>query len=228
MKIAVLGTGMVGRTIAEKLFELGHEVMVGTRDATATMANTAPHPYGFPPYSAWQAQHTGVSLVTFAEAAGQAEVVINATSGVGSLEALRQAGEANLNGKILIDISNPLDASQGMPPSLSVCNTDSLGEQIQRAFPQVKVVKTLNTVTASLMVNPRQLANGEHHIFVSGNDPQAKRQVVDWLIGWFGWKQVIDLGDITTARGVEMYLPLWLRLWGALGTGLFNIQVVKP
>ena len=114
-----------------------------------------------------------------------------------------------------------------MPPSLFVSNTDSLGEQIQRAYPNVKVVKTLNTVTASLKVNPRQLADGEHHIFVSGNDAEAKAQVVTLLSTWFGWKYIIDLGDITTARGTEMYLPIWLRLWGALGTGMFNIQVVK-
>jgi len=114
-----------------------------------------------------------------------------------------------------------------MPPVLSVCNTDSLGEQIQHAFPEVKVVKTLNTVTASLMVNPGQLANGEHHIFLSGNDPAAKAQVAEWLATWFGWKHVLDLGDITTARGTEMYLPIWLRLWGALGTGIFNVRVIK-
>jgi predicted dinucleotide-binding enzyme len=114
-----------------------------------------------------------------------------------------------------------------MPPSLSVCNTDSLGEQIQRKFPEVKVVKTLNTVTASLMVNARQLADGEHQIFLSGDDPTAKSQVSEWLMSWFGWKHILDLGDITTARGPEMYLPLWLRLWGALGTGVLNIQVVS-
>jgi predicted dinucleotide-binding enzyme len=146
---------------------------------------------------------------------------------MGSLDALHRSGEANLNGKILIDISNPLDFSKGMPPSLSVCNTDSLGEQIQRKFPEVKVVKTLNTVTASLMVNARQLADGEHHIFLSGDDSTAKSQVSEWLMSWFGWKHILDLGDITTARGPEMYLPLWLRLWGELGTGVLNIQVVR-
>jgi predicted dinucleotide-binding enzyme len=227
MKIGILGTSMVGQTISGKLVELGHDVIVGTRDVAKTMARTDPHPYGFPPFSVWQKQHPDVKLGTFADAARHGEIVINATNGTGSLEALNQAGESNLNGKILVDIANPLDFSKGMPPALSVCNTDSLGEQIQRAYPKVKVVKTLNTVSAGLMVNPRQLADGDHHLFVSGNDAEAKAQVINWLTTWFGWKHIIDLGDITTARGTEMYLPIWLRLWGALGTGVFNIQVVK-
>ena len=227
MNIGVFGTGVVGQTIAGKLAEISHQVVVGTRDVDKTMASTEPGPYGLPAFSVWQKQSPGVKLGTFRESARHAEVLINATSGVGALDALTLAGAPNLNGKILIDISNPLDFSQGMPPVLSVCNTDSLGEQIQRAFPEVKVVKTLNTVTAGLMVNPRQLADGEHHIFVSGNDAQAKAQVVDWLKFWFGWKHILDLGDITTTRGTEMYLAIWLRLWSASGTGMFNIRIVK-
>jgi predicted dinucleotide-binding enzyme len=227
MNIGVLGTGGVGQTIAGKLAEIGHAVVVGTRDVNATLARSEGGPFGLPAMSVWQKQHPGVKIGSFADAARHGEVVINATSGMGSLDALTAAGAVNLNGKILIDISNPLDFSRGMPPTLTVSNTDSLGEQIQRAFPALKVVKTLNTVTAGLMVDPRQVADGEHHLFVSGNDAQAKAQVVAWLMDWFGWKHILDLGDITTARGVEMYLPLWLRLWGALGVGLFNIQVVK-
>lgn len=227
MNISVLGTGVVGQTISGKLAQSGHKVMVGTRDVGRTLAHTEPGPYGLPAFSVWQKQYPGIRLGSFADSARYGELVINATNGAGSLEALTLASASNLNGKILIDISNPLDFSQGMPPTLSICNSDSLGEQIQRAFPELKVVKTLNTVTASLMVDPRQLADGEHHIFVSGNDAKAKAQVFSWLMSWFGWKHIIDLGDITTARGVEMYLPIWLRLWGALGTGVFNIQVVK-
>lgn len=227
MKIAVLGTGAVGQTIAAALLAAGHEVVVGTRDVAATLARNEPHPYGLPPFSVWLEQNPGAKAGAFAEAARHGEIVINAANGAASLDVLRQAGEANLNGKILIDISNPLDFSRGMPPSLTVCNTDSLGEQIQRAFPEVKVVKTLNTVTASLMVNPRQLAGGDHHLFVSGDDAAAKAQVVNLLKEWFGWKHILDLGGIATARGVEMYLPLWLSLWGALGVGLFNIQIIK-
>lgn len=227
MNIGILGTSVVSQTISGKLVELGHNVVVGTRDVATTLARTDPHPLGLPPFSVWLQQHPGANVGTFADAAKHAEIVINATNGMGSLEALNQASEAHLGGKILMDIANPLDFSKGMPPTLSVCNTDSLGEQIQRAYPHVKVVKTLNTVTASLMVNPRQLADGDHHIFVSGNDAQAKVHVADLLTTWFGWKHIIDLGDITTARGTEMYVPIWLRLWGALGTGVFNIQVIK-
>lgn len=227
MKIAVLGTGTVGQTIAAKLAQIGQTVMMGTRSPAETRARTQPGPYGQPPLSEWLAQNPGVQLGAYSEAAQFGEAVINATNGMGSLEALRQAGEANLNGKILIDIANPLDFSRGMPPTLSVSNTDSLGEQIQRAFPQARVVKTLNTVTARLMVDPGLVANGDHTVFVCGNDPAAKAQVSQWLAGWFGWKDILDLGDITTARGTEMYLPLWLRLWGAAGTGLLNIRVVK-
>ena len=227
MKIGVLGTSVVGQTISGKLADLGHDVTVGTRDVDKTMARTEPHPYGLPAFNIWLKQYPGIKLGTFADAAKHGEIVINATNGMGSLEALNLAGEANLNGKMLMDIANPLDFSQGMPPVLSVCNTDSLGEQIQRAFPKVKVVKTLNTVTASLMVDPRQLADGEHHIFVSGNDAEAKAQIVNLLTTWFGWKHIIDLGDITTARGTEMYLPIWLRLWGVSGTGIFNVKIVK-
>jgi predicted dinucleotide-binding enzyme len=162
-----------------------------------------------------------------AEAAAHGEVVINATNGAGALAALQLGGADNLSGKILIDISNPLDFSQGFPPSLTICNTDSLGEQIQRAFPDARVVKTLNTLTAALMVDPGQLADGDHHIFVSGDDAAAKAQVADLLKSWFGWREVIDLGDITTARGAEMLLPIWVRLMGALGTPMFNFKIVR-
>ena len=227
MKIGILGTGMVGRTLGAKLEELGHEVIIGTRDVAYTLARNDPHPYGFPPFSAWHKEHPGVRLDTFTEAARHGDVIINATNGTGSLEALRLAGEKNLGEKILIDVSNPLDFSHGMPPILVVCNTDSSGEQIQRAFPEVKVVKALNTVTAFLMVNPALVGSGDHTLFVCGNDTEAKARVMAWLREWFGWRDLIDLGDITAARGTEMYLPIWLRLWGALGTGMFNVKVVK-
>lgn len=227
MRLGVLGTSMVGQALSGKLAELGHDVMVGTRDVARTMAKTEPHPYGFPSFSTWQEHHPKVQLGTFAQAAAHGELLFNATNGVASVAILRSVGEAHLNGKVLVDVANPLDFTAGNPPSLAVANTDSLGEQLQRTFPDLKVVKALNTVTAALMVVPRELAHGEHTIFVSGDDAGAKALVIDILKDWFGWQDVLDLGDITTARGTEMYLPLWLRLWGKLGTGLFNVKVMR-
>lgn len=227
MKFGVFGTGGVGRVIGGKLAELGHEVMIGTRSVEQTLANEKPDGMGNPPFKVWQEQRPQVKLGTFSEAAAFGDIIFNCTSGGGSLDALKQAGEDNLNGKILIDLANPLDFSKGMPATLTVSNTDSLAEQLQRAFPQVKVVKTLNTLTAALMVNPVLVNNGDHDLFVSGNDADAKAQVTALLKNEFGWKNVIDLGDITTARGTEMLLPIWLRLWGALQTPMFNFKIVR-
>ncbi|MBI5565270.1 MAG: NAD(P)-binding domain-containing protein [Chloroflexi bacterium] len=226
MKIAVLGTGTVGRAIGGRLTQLGHDVMIGTRDVAETQARTAPDRMGNPPFSEWHRQHPKIKLGTFAQAATHGELVVNATSGFATLEILKSAAEANLNGKTLIDISNPLDFSKGMPPTLFVKDTDSLAEQIQRAYPRVNVVKALNTMTASLMVNPGQLAGGDHTVFMSGNDAAAKAQVAE-LLKSFGWRDIIDVGDITTARGTEMLLPIWIRLMGKLGTPLFNFAIVK-
>jgi len=200
--------------------------MVGTRDPEATLSRTEPDQFGNPPFSDWQQEHPAVELGTFGEAAAYGEMVVNATSGVVSLEALEMAGEENLNGKILIDISNPLDFSQGMPPTLSVSNTDSLGEQIQRRFPEAKVVKTLHTMNAYLMVDPTQLAGADHTVFVSGDSAEAKEKVTD-LLRRMGWTDIIDLGNITTARGTEMLLPIWLRLFGALQKSVFNFKIVR-
>ena len=218
MKIAVLGTGSVGQAIAGRLLELGHDVTVGTRDPEATRSNSES-------FVAWHGSHGGASLATFAEAAAAAELVVNATSGPGALPALESAGADNLAGKVVIDISNPLDFSAGFPPTLFVKDTDSLAEQIQRAFPQARVVKTLNTLTAALMVNPGDLG-ADSSVFVSGNDDAAKATVTE-LLQSFGHTDVIDLGDITTARGPEMLLPVWLRLMGALGTPTFNFKIVR-
>ncbi len=215
MKVAVLGTGMVGEAIASKLVTLGHEVTMGSRSATSEKGRE------------WAAstQSANAQVATFAEATRNAELVFHAARGTAALEVLTLAGAENLAGKILIDVSNPLDFSHGMPPSLTVCNTDSLGEQIQKAFPEAKVIKTLNTVTAPLMVNAAEVP-GDHTLFVSGNDAAAKQFVEETVLReWFGWRSVIDLGDITTARGTEMYLALWVRIWGALGTASFNVQI---
>jgi predicted dinucleotide-binding enzyme len=226
MKIGVLGTGIVGRTLAARLSELGHEVMIGTRDPAKSRARTAPDAFGNPPLGSWLAERPRLALGSLSEAAACAELVVNATLGSASLQALEEAGEARLNGKVIVDVSNPLDFSRGMPPALFVKDSDSLAEQIQRAFPKARVVKTLNTLNAALMVDPARLAAADHSVFLSGNDPQAKRAVRE-LLASFGWRDIIDLGDITTARGPEMLMGAWLRLYGALDTPLFNFKVVR-
>lgn len=225
MKIAVLGTGMVGQAVAARLFGLSHDVTVGTRDPEQTLGRTDPDAMGNPPFSAWAADHPQVRVATFADAAAQAEMVVNATNGAGALPALQQAGAEHLAGKVLIDISNPLDFSNGFPPTLFVKDTDSLGEQIQRTFPQARVVKTLNTMTAALMVHPEVLGE-DSSVFVSGDDAEAKSTVAD-LLKSLGHRDIIDLGDISTARGTEMMLPIWLRLMGALGTPAFNFKIAR-
>jgi predicted dinucleotide-binding enzyme len=225
MNIAVLGTGMVGQALATRLLELGHDVVVGTRDPEATRRRKEPDAMGNPPFSAWLEAHPAARVATFADAAAGAEFVVNATSGTGALPALEQAGADNLAGKVILDISNPLDFSAGFPPTLFVKDTDSLGEQIQRTFPQARVVKALNTLNANLMVNPKQLGQ-ESSVFLSGNDEAAKATVTE-LLQSFGHTDVIDLGDISTARGTEMLLPVWLRLMGALGTPAFNFKIVR-
>lgn len=226
MKIAVLGTGMVGRALAGRLAELGHDVTMGTRDVEATTARTEPDAYGNPAFPEWARSHPGVALATFADAAAGAELVVNATNGASSLAVLESAGRDNLAGKVLLDVANPLDFSAGAPPSLFVKDTDSLAEQIQRAHPEARVVKTLNTMNAGLMVAPRQLADGDHSVFVSGNDADAKKTVTG-LLESFGHTDVIDLGDITSARGTEMMLPVWLRLFGVLNNPMFNFKIVR-
>jgi hypothetical protein len=218
VRIAVLGTGRVGAAWAGRLPELGHEVVVGTRDPAASRARAED--------SDWLASLPADGLRTFADAAAWAELVVNATNGSASLAALESAGAENLAGKVVVDTANPLDFSAGMPPTLLVKDTDSLGEQIQRAFPDALVVKTLNTVTAAVMMRPAELGEGST-VFVSGDDPGAKRTVTDLLTA-LGHTDVLDLGDIATARGPEMYLALWLRLWGAVGSPMLNVRVVRP
>jgi 8-hydroxy-5-deazaflavin:NADPH oxidoreductase len=226
VKIGVLGTGTVGRVIGARLVALGHEVTIGTRDVDALLASTEVNQITQETFADWRAKNPEVSLGTFAQAAEQGELLVNATNGAASLDALRAAGQQNLDGKVLIDIANPLDPSGGMPPSLLVSNTDSLGEQIQRAFPRARVVKALNTMNAFVMADPSLVTGGDHSVFACGNDAQAKEQVAE-ILRSFGWRDVIDLGDITSSRGAEMYLPLWLRLWGALQVPMFNIKVVR-
>lgn len=217
MKIAVLGTGTVGNTIGSRLIELGHAVMMGSRTADNEKVKAFVDKHG-----------RYASAGTFADAAAFGEIIFNCTAGVASIEALTMAGGNNMNGKIIVDLANPLDFSHGAPPSLSVVNTGSLGEEIQKAFPQSKVVKTLNTMWCGIMVNPALVNNGDHNVFLCSNYEDAKEEVRKILLS-FGWKveNIIDLGDLTAARGTEMYLPLWLRIYGAKKAGVFNIKVVS-
>jgi hypothetical protein len=206
---------MVGETVASRLVEVGNEVMMGSRTKDNEKA------------AAWTAKAGDkASAGTFEEAAAFGEVIFNCTLGAASLQALAMAREDDLRGKVIVDLSNPLDFSQGMPPSLFVSNTDSLGEQIQKRFPEAKVVKALNTMWCGLMVNPRMLSEN-HATFVCGNDADAKDRVKE-ILRSFGWRdeEILDLGDITAARGTESYLPLWLRIYGATQTGAFNIKIV--
>jgi 8-hydroxy-5-deazaflavin:NADPH oxidoreductase len=216
MRIGVLGTGMVGETLATKLVDVGHDVVMGSRSAANEKALAWAERF---PERAGQG--------TFAEAAAHGEVVVNATGGVVSLEALRSAGADNLAGKTLLDVANPLDFSGGFPPRLSVGNDDSLGEQIQREFPAARVVKALNTMNAQVMVDPGRVS-GDHDVLMAGDDEAAKQQVADLLVS-FGWPldAIRDLGGIGAARGLEGYLLLWLSLMGSLGTGDFNIHVAR-
>jgi predicted dinucleotide-binding enzyme len=225
MHIAVLGTGMVGQALAGRLASLGHTVTVGTRDPQATLARTEPDGMGNPPFAAWLAGHPDVTLASFGDAAAGAELLVLAGNGGAAADMLGAAGAANLAGKVVLDISNPLDFSAGFPPSLFVKDTDSLAEQLQRAFPEARFVKSLNTLNASLMVDPASLGQGST-VFVSGDDADAKATVTV-LLKEFGHDDVLDLGGLETARGTEMWLPLWLRLMGALGTPHFNIKVVR-
>lgn len=226
MKFGILGTGVVGQTIAEKLVQLGHNVMIGTRDKKTTLAKTGKDNFGRPAPSEWLKNNLKVQLGTFAEAAEFGELIVNATNGFGTMPALEAAGKNNLAGKIMIDISNPLDFSKGMPPTLFISNTDSLAEQIQRAYPEAKVVKALNTMNAYIMTNPKLLPEPTN-VFLNGNDSGAKNEVKKLLMS-FGWndQEIIDMGDISTARGTEQILPMWVRLWGTFQTPMFNFKMV--
>lgn len=218
MRIAVLGTGSVGTTVGRRLVELGHDVALGSR--------TADHPAAVR-WAADAADLPGTARHgVFAAAAAGAELVVNATAGSGSVAALTSLDPVDVDGTVVLDIANPLDSSRGMPPVVQGDGHDSLAERIQAALPRARVVKALNTMSAAVMVDPGSVA-GRHTVFVSGDDAAAKAVVRDLLVE-IGWpeRDVLDLGGLDTARGTEEFLPLWLRLWGALGTTTFNIAVV--
>jgi NADPH-dependent F420 reductase len=225
MKIAILGTGVVGRAQALRLSGLGHNVVIGTQDVHKTIANTDKDYMGNPPMSEFLRANPNLKLGTLAEAAALGDLIINCLRGDRSVNALKALAK-EVSGKILIDVSNPLDFSHGMPASLTVCNTNSLGEQIQAVLPNTKVVKAFNAVNAAIQVDPTSLAGGDHDLYICGNDAEAKAKV-EQIARSYGWKNIIDLGDISNSRGVEMLLPMWMRLMGALKTPIFNFKVVK-
>ncbi len=223
MKIGIIGSGVVGQTLGKKLAELGHDVVLGTRDPgkldeKKNMAGSLRE---------WLAQVKDKARVaTFAEAASHGELLVNATHGQVSLAALEMAGAAKAGSKTLIDAANELDFSRGMPPAVLASQERCLAEKIQAAFPNLKVVKTLNTIAATVMVDPKALQGGDHTLFMAGDDQAAKAQVAG-LLKAFGWTDILDLGNIAQARGMEMYLALWVRLYGSLQNGFINVKVVR-
>ena len=222
MNVGVLGSGSVGQALAGKLAELGHDVVLGTRDP----ANVTEKKGYAPSLGEWLATVEGAArLGTFAAAAAHGELIVNALNGLVAVETLQPLAAA-LAGKVMIDITNPLDFSRGMPPAVLTYDGASLAEELQRTLPETRVVKSLNTLTAALMVNPRLLADGDHTVFVAGNDAAAKAQVIALLRG-FGWADILDLGDLSAARGLELWLPLWLQLFGVLGRPAFNLKIVR-
>lgn len=223
MKIGIIGSGVVGQTLGSKLAQLGHDVVLGTRDPKKldekkNMAGSL---------NEWLGQAKGKARVgTFAEAAAHGDLLINATHGQVSAEALKLAGAGSVGTKVLIDVANELDFSQGMPPAVLASQQECLAEKIQAGFPNLKVVKSLNTIAATVMVDPKALKGGDHTIFVAGDDAPAKAQVSE-LLKSFGWTDILDLGPLSNSRGLEMYLALWVRLYGALQNGFINIKVVR-
>jgi 8-hydroxy-5-deazaflavin:NADPH oxidoreductase len=228
MNIGILGTGMVGQQIAAALTAQGHSVMIGTRDVAKTLAATDVNAMGMPGFGTWHKDHHNVRVGTFAQAAAHGEILVNATSGAVSIEALNSAGVNNLGSKILIDIANDLDFSKGMPPTTRTTDQagSSVGEKIQAAFPNMRVVKTLNTMNAFIMVNAKLVDDGNSTVFINGNDGEAKK-VVSGILGSFGWNDIMDLGDISASRSVELLLPIWLRSWGVIGNTPFNFKIVR-
>ncbi|OAR25359.1 NADP oxidoreductase [Streptomyces sp. ERV7] len=237
MKIAVLGTGGGGRAHAAKLAALGHQVYVGTRDVEATLARTEPDMMGNVPYKQWLADHPGITLRTFGDAAAASdEIVINGIDGHNALSALTGIADS-LSGKVLIDyavpyiygaeMEHPWPTPWGTMPKMDPCDTDSLGEQIQRALPDVKVVKSFVTQEQETVVNPKAIAGGDHTMFVAGENTDAKQTATDLLTA-YGWTDILDLGGIVSARGMEMYAHMHSAIGLTLGLGNhFGMKVIR-
>jgi predicted dinucleotide-binding enzyme len=224
MNIGVLGTGGVGQTLSSKLVALGHDVVMGSRDPAALASRSEPPYPGAPSFADWRGENPDVRLATFAEAAAHAELVFLATNGMASVDIVTSISE-RLAGKLVIDVTNALDVSEGSAKLFVSGGGDSLAERIQRAAPEARVVKSLNTVTAPVMVNPAILGEPDHVMFVAGDEEAARAEVSTLLRNWFGWSEVVDLGDLAGARALEAYILMWVRMWGAFGTPMFNIAV---
>jgi len=225
MRIGIIGTGGVARTLAGGLTAKGHDVALGSRDPQAALARDDVNRQTGTTLAGWAEANPSARIVTNAEAIAHGETVWNAASGTASIPAL-EAGAADLDGKILVDVANPIARSEA-GVTLDPIGTDSLAEQIQRAFPGARVVKALNTVTAVVMIDPGQLAGGAHTLPICGNDEDAKREVAGWLADWFGWRDVLDIGDLTAARAQEAYLLFWLRLMQVNGSSIVSTKVVR-
>jgi 8-hydroxy-5-deazaflavin:NADPH oxidoreductase len=227
MKIAVLGTGAVGQTLAAALVAKGHTVMIGTRDVAKTLATTEPNAFGMPAFGLWHKDNAKVQVGTFKDAAKFGDMIVNASNGSTALETLAQAKLETAGNKVLLDVSNDLDFSKGFPPQSGAKDVagSGVGETIQATYPNIRVVKSLNTINAFVMVNPAMVP-GESTVFMSGNDADAKKQVHSILTS-FGWTDIMDLGGIATSRGTEMLLPLWLTVFGVLGRPAYNFKIVR-
>jgi 8-hydroxy-5-deazaflavin:NADPH oxidoreductase len=228
MKVAILGTGNVGQTFAEKFISLGYQVMMGTRNVESTLARKDNN--GNSVFREWHSKNEAVQLGTFSDTVKFGEIILNALQGAATISTLEACNASDFDDKIIIDIANPLDFSRGFPPALieGLNNTNSLGEEVQKILPKAKVVKTLNTMYSGIMINPGMVNNGSHTNYICGNDADAKAKVIE-ILKSFGWNadNILDLGDITNARGTESTLLIWTRIYGATQTGAFNLSIVK-
>jgi 8-hydroxy-5-deazaflavin:NADPH oxidoreductase len=215
MKIGILGSGDVGRRLADGFIELGHVVKIGSRN---------PHQEKI---TEWMDKHdkAKVSSGNFAEAASFGELDLIATSWAGTVDAIKMADAKNLVGKVVVDVTNPLDFSKGMPPRLAIGHTDSAGETVQRMLPDSKVVKAFNIVGNPHFIHP-DFPGGPPTMFICGNDDQAKKTVIDNILTKFGWES-IDIGGIEGARLLEPLAFLWIMHYFRTGNGNHAFKLLR-
>ena len=204
MRVGVLGSGEVGRCLAAGFSGRGHEVMIGSRDPAKAELRE------------WLAgDGSGIEVGTFAETAAHGELLVLAVLGNAAEEAIADAGPDNFKGKIVIDAMNPLDFSGGFPPKLSIAGEDSLGERVQRALPEARVVKAFNTIGNPYFVDP-SFSEGQPTMLIAGDDQSAKDTVRDVLTD-FGWSDTVDIGGIEGSRELEAICVVWVKIGGARG-----------